>query len=278
LNSFLLLTPGATIVRDMAWLHRHLAEDAAVTLIDVTAGEAVICVMGPNARAVLSEVTPQALDNEAFPFGWVREIEIGMGLARAHRVSYVGELGWEIYVSSDQACHVFETLYAAGKKHDARLVGLHVMDSCRLEKGFRHFGHDITDEDHVLEAGLGFAVKVDKTPGRFGPFIGRDAVLEKQQTGLSKRLLMFKLKDPEPLLYHNEPIVRDDEVVGFLSSGNYGHTLGAAVGMGYVPVKEGETLKVLLASSYQIDVADKLFAAEVSLKPFYDPSSKRVRM
>ncbi|HED12645.1 MAG TPA: FAD-dependent oxidoreductase, partial [Gammaproteobacteria bacterium] len=278
LNSFLLVTPGATIVRDMAWLHRHLAEDAAVTLIDVTAGEAVICVMGPNARAVLSEVTPQALDNEAFPFGWVREIEIGMGLARAHRVSYVGELGWEIYVSSDQACHVFETLYAVGKKHNARLVGLHVMDSCRLEKGFCHFGHDITDEDHVLEAGLGFAVKVDKTPGRFGPFIGRDAVLAKQQSGLSKRLLMFKLNDPEPLLYHNEPVVRDGEVVGFLSSGSYGHTLGAAVGMGYVPVKEGETLKDLLASSYQIDVADKLFAAEVSLKPFYDPSSKRVRM
>ncbi len=277
-NSFLLVTPGATIVRDLAWLNRHLPEDAAVTLIDVTAAEAVICVMGPNARAVLSEVTPQPLDNENFPFGMACEIEIGMGMARAHRVSYVGELGWEIYVSSDQACHVFETLYAAGQQHGARLVGLHVMDSCRLEKGFRHFGHDITDEDHVLEAGLGFAVKVDKTAGRFGTFIGRDAVLAKQQSGLTKRLLLFKLKDPEPLLYHNEPIVRDGEVVGFLSSGGYGHTLGAAIGMGYVPAKEGETCKDMLASRYNIDVADQLYAAEVSLKPFYDPSSQRVKM
>jgi len=277
-NSFLLVTPGATIERDLAWLRRHLAEDAAVSIIDVTAGEAVICVMGPNARAVLSEVTPQALDNESFPFGMAREIEIGMGLARAHRVSYVGELGWEIYVSSDQACHVFETLYAAGQKHDARLVGLHVMDSCRLEKGFRHFGHDITDEDHVLEGGLGFAVKVDKKPGRFGPFIGREAVLAKKESGLTRRLLMFKLKDPEPLLYHNEPIIRDGKVVGFLSSGSYGHTVGAAIGMGYVPVKEGEKLKDMLASNYTIDVADKLIDAEVSLKPFYDPSSLRVKM
>jgi len=277
-NSFLLVTPGATIERDLAWLRRHLVVDAAVSIIDVTAGEAVICVMGPKARAVLSEVTPQALDNESFAFGMVREIEIGMGMARAHRVSYVGELGWEIYVSSDQACHIFETLYVAGRKHDARLVGLHVMDSCRLEKGFRHFGHDITDEDHVLEAGLGFAVKVDKKPGRFGPFIGREAVLAKKESGLTRRLLMFKLKDPEPLLYHNEPIVRDGEVVGFLSSGSYGHTVGAAIGMGYVPVKEGETLKDMLASSYRIDVADQQIAAEVSLKPFYDPSSLRVKM
>jgi len=267
-NSFLLVTSGATVVRDLAWLQRHLPTAAAVTIIEVTAAEAVICVMGPNARVVLSAVTPQALDNENFPFGTAYEIEIGMGLARAHRISYVGELGWEIYVSSDQACHVFETLYAAGRKHDARLVGLHVVDSCRLEKGFRHFGYDITDEDHVLEAGLGFAVKIDKTPGRFGPFIGRQAVLQKKQTGLTKRLLQFKLENPEPLLYHNEPILRNGKVVGYLRSGNYGHTLGAAIGMGYVPVKKGEPLNDMLADRYQINVANQLFDAEVSLKPF----------
>jgi len=201
-----------------------------------------------------------------------------MGMARLHRVTYVGELGWEIYVSTDQACHVFETIHAAGQKLDARMCGLHVMDGCRLEKGYRHFGHDITDEDHVLEAGLGFVVKVDKKSGRFGPFIGRDAVIAKKASGLEKRLLSFKLKDPEPLLYHNEPILRDGEVIGHLTSGNYAHTFSAAIGMGYVPVRKGETLKNMLTSTYTINVAGKHYDAEISSKPFYDPKSERVHV
>ncbi len=158
-----------------------------------------------------------------------------MGLARVHRVSYVGELGWEVYVSADMAGHVFEVLWQAGQGLGARLCGMHMMDSCRIEKAFRHFGHDITCEDHVLEAGLGFAVKTAKPE-----FIGRDAVLRKRDEGLQKRLVQFRLTDPEPLVYHNEPILRDGQVVGYLSSGAYGHTLGGAIGMGYVPCK-GET-------------------------------------
>ncbi len=136
-----------------------------------------------------------------------------MGLARAHRVTYVGELGWEIYASADMAGHVFETLYDAGQDLGLKLCGMHMMDSCRIEKGFRHFGHDITCEDHVLEAGLGFAVKTDKPD-----FIGRDAVLAKKESGLENRMVQFKLTDPEPLLYHNEPVLRDGEIVGYLSS------------------------------------------------------------
>ena len=154
-----------------------------------------------------------------------------MGLARAHRVTYVGELGWELYVAADQAAHVFEAI--AGSRAGAfglKLCGLHALDSCRIEKAFRHFGHDITDEDHVLEAGLGFAVKTDK-----GDFIGRDAVLRKREKGLSRRLVQFRLDDPEPLLFHNEAIVRDGEIVGTVTSGNYGHFLGGAIGLGYVP-------------------------------------------
>ena len=200
-----------------------------------------------------------------------------MAMARLHRVTYVGELGWEIYVSSDQAQHVFETIHAAGEKFGAVMCGLHMMDSCRMEKGYRHFGHDITDEDHVLEAGLGFVVKVDKKPGRFGAFIGRDAVIAKKATGLEKRLFTFKLCDPQPLLFHNEPILRDGEVVGHLTSGNYAHYLGAAIGMGYVPVHDGETLKDMLASVYTINVAGRYYEAEVSSKPFYDPKSERVK-
>jgi len=201
----------------------------------------------------------------------MREIEIGMGFARAHRVTYVGELGWELYVSSDQAPHIFETLEQAGKEFDLKLCGLHVLDSCRIEKAYRHFGHDITDEDHVLEAGLGFAVKTDK-----GYFIGREAVLAKRETGLQRRFVQFLLQDREPLLYHNEPILRDGKIVSYLSSGNYGHHLGAAVGLGYVPC-EGETASQLLASTYEIEIAGKLFAAKASLKPLYDAKSERVK-
>ncbi len=270
-TAYLLVTPAATVVRDRSWLHRHL-RDEAVVITDVTAAEAVICVMGPKSRDLLSAVSPNDFSNAAQTFGTMQYIEIGMGLARAHRVTYVGELGWEIYVASDMAAHVFETLHEAGQDHGLKLCGLHMMDSCRIEKAFRHMGHDISGEDHVLEAGLGFAVKLEKPE-----FIGRDAVLRKKQAGLSQRLLQFKLTDPEPLLYHNEPILRNGEVVGYLTSGNYGHTLAAAIGLGYVPC-EGEKAEEVLASSYEIDVAGIRVPADASLRPIYDPKSERVKV
>ncbi len=190
-----------------------------------------------------------------------------MGLARAHRVTYVGELGWEIYAPTDQAAHIFEAIDQAG----ITLCGLHLLDSCRLEKAYRHFGHDITDEDHVLEAGLGFAVKTEKQ------FIGRDAVLKKCESGLETRLVQFILDDPEPLLYHKEPILRDGKIVGYLSSGNYGHHLGAAIGLGYVPCKS-QSAADILASAYEIEIAGKRHSARATLKPLYDPKSTRIRM
>ncbi|WP_422371294.1 GcvT family protein [Hoeflea sp.] len=270
-SAFLLVVPGATLQRDLAWLRRHLG-DEFVVITDVTAAESVLCVMGPNARALLQAVSPDDFSNEAHPFGTAREIEIGMGLARAHRVTYVGELGWELYVSSDQAAHVFEALTDAGADHGLKLCGLHALDSCRIEKGFRHFGHDITDEDHVLEAGLGFAVKTGE-----GDFIGRDAVLAARDAGLARRLVQFQLKDPEPLLFHNEVIVRDGEIVSIITSGNYGHHLGGAIGLGYVRC-EGESTADVLNSTYEIEIAGERHAAIASLKPLYDPGALRVRM
>jgi 4-methylaminobutanoate oxidase (formaldehyde-forming) len=270
-TAFLLVVPAATLQRDLDWLRRHLADDLFVVVTDVSAGEAVFCAMGPQSRALMQSVSPNDFGNDAHPFGHAREIEIGMGVARAHRVSFVGELGWEIYVSSEQAAHVFETLVEAGAAHGLKLCGLHAMDSCRLEKGYRHFGHDITDEDHVLEAGLGFAVDLGKAD-----FIGRDGVCRKQDNGLSRRLVQFRLADPEPLLYHNEPILRDGEIVGRLTSGGYGHHLGASVGLGYVPCP-GETVEQVLASTYTIDVAGTQVGATASLRPLYDPRSERVR-
>ena len=269
-TAYLVVTPAATRLADETWMRRHL-RDEHVVITDVTAGEGVLAVMGPKARDVLQAVSPNNFSNDANPFGTAQTVELGMGLARVHRVSYVGELGWEIYVPSDMAGHAFETLFEAGQDHGIKLCGMHVMDCCRIEKAFRHFGHDITCEDHVLEAGLGFAVKTDKPD-----FIGRDAVLAKKDSGLDMRMMQFKLTDPEPLLYHNEPLIRDGEIVGYLSSGAYGHHLGGAIGMGYVPCK-GESVAELLASTFEIDVMGTRVKAEASLKPMYDPKSERVK-
>ncbi|MES0196954.1 FAD-dependent oxidoreductase [Mesorhizobium sp. M0011] len=270
-TAYFLVVPGATLQRDLAWLRKHVT-DEFVVVTDVTAAESVLCLMGPDARKLIQKVSPNDFSNEKNPFGTFQEIEIGMGLARAHRVTYVGELGWELYVSTDQAAHVFEAIDEAGAEVGLKLCGLHTLDSCRIEKAFRHFGHDITDEDNVLEAGLGFAVKTAK-----GEFIGRDAVLKRKEAGLNRRLVQFRLKDPQPLLFHNEAILRDGKIVGPITSGNYGHHLGGAVGLGYVPC-QGESEADVLASSYEIEIAGERFAAEASLKPMYDPKAERARM
>ena len=278
-DEFLIVTPAATIRRDLHWINGHIPDSSHAIAVDITASESVFVVMGPDARSFLEPLIPQSLENKDFPFGTMQPIEIGHAIARAHRVSYVGELGWEIYVSADMSAHVFETIAARRKNHPLAMCGLHALDSCRIEKGFRHFGHDISNEDHVLEAGLGFAVKENKQPGKFGPMIGADAVKAKRNDGLSQRLMQFRLEDPDPLLYHNEAIYRDGVVIGYLTSGNYGHHLGGAIGLGYVKCSAvGETAETQLNSHYQIDVAGKLFDADVSLRPFYDPKALQVKL
>jgi 4-methylaminobutanoate oxidase (formaldehyde-forming) len=269
-TAFFAVVPGATLQRDLTWMRKHVG-DEFVVITEVTASESVLCLMGPRSRELIQKVSPNDFSNENNPFGTFQNIEIGMGLARAHRVTYVGELGWELYIPTEQAAHVFETIVEAGAETGLKLAGLHALDSCRIEKAFRHFGHDITDEDHVLEAGLGFAVKPDK-----GDFIGRDAVLRKKDAGLSRRLVQFRLTDAQPLLFHNEAILRNGKIVGTITSGNYGHYLGGAVGLGYVPC-EGESAADVLGSTYEIEIAGERFEAEASLKPMYDPKAERVR-
>lgn len=267
-TAYLAVVPGATLQRNLAWMRANVGDDFAV-ITDVTAAESVLCLMGPGSRDVLAKVSPSDFSNAVHPFGHAKEIEIGMGLARAHRVTYVGELGWELYVSADQTAHVFEAIMEAAP--DLKLCGLHTLDSCRIEKAYRHWGHDITDEDHVLEAGLGFTVSRKKAA-----FRGRDAVLRKEQAGLDRRMVQFRLENPEPLLFHNEAIVRDGEIVGPVTSGNYGHFLGGAIGMGYVPAK-GQTDDEILGSRYEIEVAGQRHAAIASLVPMHDPNSERVK-
>ena len=278
-DEFLVVTPAATVRRDLHWINGHIPDGAHCFAMDVTVSESVMAVMGPEARDFLQPLIPQSLSNEDFPFGTAQPVEIGHGIARAHRVTYVGELGWELYVSTDMANHVFDTLMARAGDHPLRMCGLHALDSCRIEKAFRHFGHDISNEDHVLEAGLGFAVKEGKPDTRFGGMIGADAVKAKRNDGLNQRLMQFRLNDAQPLLYHNEAILRDGKIVGYLTSGNYGHHLGGAIGLGYVKCREdGESAESQLGSEYSIDVAGTIVPAEVSFRPMYDPKSAQVRL
>ena len=199
-------------------------------------------------------------------------IELGYALVRASRITYVGELGWELYIPTEFMLGVYDEIVSAGSRHGLVHAGYHALNSLRIEKAYRHWGHDITDEDSPLEAGLGFAVKLDKPGG----FIGRDALIGQRRTGLRKRLVQFKLKDPLALLYHNEPIWRGNAIVGFVRSGMYGHTLGAAVGLGYISTPDA-AIDSIEADSYEIEVAGERYPAIASLRPLYDPRNERIR-
>ena len=216
---FLVVTSAAAVPRDLAWLERHTPEEANCSAIEVTSGEACFAVAGPRARELLTPIVSVDLSNASFPFGFMRMAELGMAPVRLHRISYVGELGWEVYVSSDMARQVFSTIDGRLRELGGKMAGMLAVESCRIEKAYRHFGHDIAGDDHVLEAGLGFAVKVGKSRGRFGDFIGREAVLRKQELGLTKRMVQVLLEDPVQMLYHNESIIRDGIVAGYVTSG-----------------------------------------------------------
>ncbi len=272
-DRYQVVTGATQAVRDSNWLRRNTPESAHCCITDVTSGYAVLGVMGPRSRALLQSLTGADLGNESFPFGRAQEIELGLGHALACRVSYVGELGWELYVAADLATSVFDTLFEAGQEFGLVLAGMHAMDSCRTEKAYRHWGHDITDEDTPLEAGLSFACRMDDKPD----FIGREALLRQRDEGVRKRLVQFALADPEPLVYHNEPVYRDGEIVGYITSGNYGHHLGRAVGLGYVSHREGVNAAFIKSGTYEIEVAGERYPAEASLRPLYDPSGARLR-
>ena len=246
LEEFLIVTPADTIHRDLHWIKKNIPNNAHAVAIDVTVSEAVFVIMGPQSREFLQPIISNSLSNNDFPFSSMQEIDIGYAKARAHRVSYVGELGWEIYVANDLSNHVFDKLMERNIDHPIKLCGLHAMDSCRIEKGYRHFGYDISNEDNVLEAGLGFVVKENKPDGKFGSMIGKNAIIKKRNEGFKNILLQFRLKDSEPLLYHNEPILRDGKIVGHITSGNYGHYLKVAVGLGDIKCNvNGERFKKL---------------------------------
>ena len=271
-DGFLIVSTPATQTRDLSWLRRNIPDDAHAFVTDMTSAYAVIGLMGPQSRALLESLSGEDLSNAAFPFATSREMDIGYARVRASRITYVGELGWELYIPTEFAVPVYDRILAT--RPDITHAGFHAMNGLRLEKAYRHWGHDITDEDTPLESGLGFAVAWDKQGG----FTGRDALLRQKETGIQKRLVQFALTDPAPMLYHNEPIWRDGKQVGYLTSGMYGHTVGSALGMGYVNNPDGVTADFIKSGSYEIEVAGVRHKATASLSPFYDPKSERVKM
>lgn len=273
-TSFMVVTAAASQVRDFVWLTRHLG-DGHVLARDIGSGLPMLGLMGPGSRALLEELSGSELANAAFPFGASREIEIGYARVRVSRVTFVGELGWELYVPAEFALHVFEKIVAAGRKHRLGLGGYFAINSMRVEKGYRHWGHDIGEEDTPLEAGLGFAVAFDKPGG----FIGRDALLRQRDAGRrTRRLAHFALEGGRgaPLLYHEEPIWRGNQIVGSITSGAYGHRVGASLGLGYVNCADGVDAD-FLAGPFEIEVACERVPAQAQLRPFYDPDGARVR-
>jgi len=264
-DRFLLVTSCATTARDKAWVEDHIQATDHAFLTDITSGLGAFSVMGPNAVALLEQVSGETLDDAKCPFGHWTELEIGFATVRAMRITYVGERGFELYMPTEMVAHAYEAVRAVGPDHGLKLAGYHTLDSCRIEKAFRHWGHDIGPDDTPLEAGLGFAVKSEAA------YIGRDAIERQRQEGVTRHKRQFRLEDPSVHLFHDEAIWHDGELVGRITSGNYGHALGASIGMGYVP-------KALAhAENFAIQVGNRKLPACASRRPLYDPRSERVR-
>lgn len=272
-TAFLIVTGSAQAIRDRHWIVSHTSENASATVTDVTSAYAVFAVMGPEARALLSRLTDADLRSDAFPYGTLQEIDLDYASTLAMRTSYVGELGWELYVPTEMAAGIYDALMEEGREIGIVQAGYYALESLRVEKGYRAWGHELTPDDTPCEAGLGFAVSFDKP----SPFVGRDALRRQRDEGISRRLLLFALDDPEPVLYGGELILRDGEPVGDLRSAAYGHTLGRAVGLGYVRCDGRAPADDILSGTFQIDLAGERLAAKPYLRSPYDPRSVRPR-
>jgi 4-methylaminobutanoate oxidase (formaldehyde-forming) len=273
-DAYLIVTACATQTRDFSWLCRHLPAEARAVALDVSSAYAVLGLMGPRSRELLATLTDADLSSAAFPFGTSRIMDLGYARVRASRITYVGELGYELYIPTEFAQSVFDVIVGAGGPFGLRLAGYHAMNSLRMEKAYRHWGHDISDEDTPLEAGLQFAVAWDKPGG----FIGREPLLRQRESGARRRLVAVALERTDRFLYHNEPIWRNGELVGRITSGMFGHTVGASLGLGYV-ANGGAPMDPawVAAGKYEVEVAAERVSARISLRPFYDPESERVR-
>jgi heterotetrameric sarcosine oxidase gamma subunit len=272
-DEFLVIASDNALGHVQAWLRRHAGDDRAY-VTDVTSSLAQINIQGPRSRELLSTITSVDMSNDEFPFRTARYIDIGFARALCVRITYLGELGYELFVPAEQAMHVYEQLVEAGVSTGLRHTGLKALASLRMEKGYRDYGHDIDNTDSVLEAGLGFAVAMDKPGG----FIGRDAVVAKKNAGsLTRRLVQVRVLDPQPLMHHAEIVLRDDVAVGYVRAASYGHTLGGAVGLAMVECADGVSPDFITSGLWQVDIAGIRYPAVASLRPMYDPDNLRIR-
>jgi sarcosine dehydrogenase len=274
-DKFLIITGSAQVTRDADWIGRNLPQGVHATLTDVTGAWTVLSVMGPNSRKLLQKVSRADFSNDAFPFATIREIGVGYATVFASRRTYMGELGWELYVPVEFAVTVFETLHAAGAEFGLHDAGYYAVESLRLEKAYRAWGRELTPDDTPWQAGLGWAVKLDKPGG----FLGRQALLDAKAKPLARRLVSVVLKDAEPLLWGGETLLRDGKPVGDLTSASYGHTVSASVGLGYARRDDGQAIDAawLESAKFEVDLAGVRLAATVGLRAPYDPAGARIK-
>ena len=271
-DEFWVVTSAASQTRDWAWL-RRACRGHSVEISDITDDWSVLGVMGPHSRNLLQTISNFDLSNGSCPFGSMNLINIAGVACNALRMSYVGELGWELYVPANQATSVYEEIIASGDSFGLRHAGFHAMNSLRLEAGYRHWGHDISDEDTPLEAGLGFAVAWQKPGG----FIGREALLAQKEQPRAKRLIQLRIEDPELISYHDDPIFRDGVYVGRTTAGMWSHTQDRCLSMAYLDNPSGVDQSWLDSGDWQIEIGTRRRAVTPSIKSFYDPANQRVR-
>ena len=274
-DKFMVITGSSQVTRDADWIGRHVPQDLHFTLTDVTGAWTVLSVMGPNSRELLKAVSKADFSNEAFPFATIREVGIGYATVLASRRTYMGELGWELYVPVEFAATVFDVLHEAGAPFGLRDAGYYAIEGLRIEKGYRAWGRELTPDDNPMQAGLFWAVKLDKPGG----FLGRQALVDARAKPLTRRMVSIVLADREPLLWGGEALLRDGKPVGDLTSAAYGHTVGASVGLGYVKRTDGAAIDAawLEAGRFEVDLAGTRLEAKVSLKAPYDPSGARIK-
>jgi glycine cleavage system aminomethyltransferase T len=256
-------------------LRRGTPPQARVYITDVTSAYTLLSVQGPESRNLLSRVTLADLSNDAFPYYTAKEIDVHHARCMAARMSFVGELGWELFLPTEFALGVYDRIIEVGSDFGLVHAGMETLESTRIEAKRLDYGLDMENSDSPLEAGLKFAIDFDKPDG----FVGRDALLAQwENRPFKSRLVQFLLEDPEALLYGEEPIIRDGEPVGYIRSGAYAHTLGGPMGLGYVDHEEGVTVDFIKSGKFEIQVAGERFPARASLRSMYDPKNLRVRM
>jgi glycine cleavage system aminomethyltransferase T/glycine/D-amino acid oxidase-like deaminating enzyme len=273
-EKFLVVVTDTMVRHAETWMRRNIPEDAHAFVTDVTSAYGQLNVQGPKSRALLQKLTTVDLSNTAFPFRTAREIDVGFARALCTRITYLGELGYELYIPSEQATHVYDRLVEAGQEMGLVHAGLKALGSLRMEKGYRDYGHDIDNTDAPDEVGLGFALDLNKPGG----FIGKEAVVARRAKGpLTRRLVQVFVKDPEPLMHHAEIVLRDGVPVGYVRAASYGHSLGGAVGLAMIEPKVPIDATYLNSGKWEVDIAGKFYPALVSARPLYDPGMERIK-